>query len=114
MSPRWCGRIQVIRVLVVVAALVALGLTSACGSTEDAGTIPGAATWIDDPFSGGYPTYDDEATGLRIVFGTPDLGPGRSRVSFALFGYDGLISYPALDVTTRFYAAGASGDYDTV
>jgi hypothetical protein len=112
--PRWCGRVQVLRLLFIAGVLVALALTAACGGGSDDGAMPGAAVAIDDPFSGGYPTYDHEATGLRIVFGTPDLGPGRSRVSFALFGYDGLVSYPALALTTRFYPAGASGGYHTV
>ncbi len=74
--------------------------------------LPGGATPVDDPFSGGYPTYDDEATGLRVVFGTPDLGAGASRVSFALFDDVGLISFPVLDVATRFYPDGAAGEFE--
>ena len=88
-------------------AVVALSLLlGACGNGEHA--IPGAAAWVDDPFSGGYPTYDHEPTGLRIVFGTPDLGPGTSRVSFAMFDYDGLVSFPTLQVVTQFYPRGGS------
>ncbi|MCK9496882.1 MAG: thioredoxin family protein [Dehalococcoidia bacterium] len=102
----------------ILLLLVPLLLLAACGDTSDDApsegvAIPGGATWVDDPFSGGYPTYDDEATGLRIVFGTPDLGTGTSRVSFALFDDVGLISEPTLTVTTRFYPDGAEGDFES-
>jgi len=96
--------------------LVALGcaVLAACdgGEGEERPSIPGAATLIDDPFSGGYPTYEHEPTGLRIVFGTPDLGVGPSRVSFALFDDDGIVSFPTLNVTTRSYPDG--GDASAV
>ena len=82
--------------------------TTAVGIALPDGAIP-----VDDPFSGGYPTYDDEATGLRVVFGTPDLGAGTSRVSFALFDDVGLISFPVLNVSTRFYPDGAEGDFQS-
>ena len=82
--------------------------TTAVGIALPDGAIP-----VDDPFSGGYPTYDDEATGLRVVFGTPDLGAGTSRVSFALFDDVGLISFPVLNVSTRFYPDGVEGDFQS-
>ncbi len=90
--------------LALVALLVLAVALAACGGDEGGRpTIEGAATWVDDPFSGGYPTYKDEASGLTVVFGTPDLGAGASRVSFALFDREGLIAFPALNVETRFY-----------
>ncbi len=101
--------------LVLFAAAI---LLVACSEgAPDAGeplAIPGGATPVDDPFSGGYPTYDDEATGLRIVFGTPDLGVGASRVSFALFDDVGVVSAPTLVVATRFYPEGPDGDFEPV
>ena len=84
---------------------------TASPNAESGITLPDGATPVDDPFSGGYPTYDDQATGLRVVFGTPDLGAGTSRVSFALFDDVGLISFPVLSVGTRFYPDGAEGDF---
>ena len=107
------------RILPLLAMFFALLVLVACSDDtppDDASelAIPGAATPIDDPFSGGYPTYDDAESGLLIVFGTPDLGVGTSRVSFALFNDVGLISVPELDVTTRFYPEGPEGDFETV
>lgn len=81
------------------------------GSVPEGVSLPGGATPVDDPFSGGYPTYDDPETGLRVVFGTPDLGAGTSRVSFAIFDDVGLVLAPTLDVTTRYYPEGADGGY---
>lgn len=97
--------------LLLLLALVAAGpFAVACAEESPApADIPGAARWVDDPFSGGYPTYEDEATGLWVVFGTPDLGVGASRVSFALFDYEGIINAPLLFVATRFYPDGAGG-----
>lgn len=108
------------RIPLLLASLIALPvLLAACSedasipATPEAVSIPDGATPIDDPFSGGYPTYDHEETGLRIVFGTPDLGPGISRVSFAIFDRAGLISSPTLSVATRFYPEGPEGDFET-
>ncbi len=103
-------------IAVACLALFAAALLAACGGAdEDAPPfVDGGATWVDDPFSGGYPTYRDEASGLTVVFGTPDLGAGESpsRVSFALFDYEGLVSYPALTVRTRYYPDGGSDDFE--
>lgn len=100
--------------VLLVAALVFAACSEGATDADDAFAVPGGATPVDDPFSGGYPTYDDEATGLRIVFGTPDLGAGTSRVSLALFDDVGVVSAPALAVTTRFYPEGSDGVGETV
>ena len=98
--------------------LLAVALLAACSESapdaDKAPAIPGGATPVDDPFSGGYPTYDYEATGLRIVFGTPDLGVGTSRVSLALFDDVGVVSVPTLAAATRFYPDGADGEPERV
>ena len=98
------------RILLAVLAVLGLSaalavLVAACGDDvpEGSRTVKGAAAWVDDPFSGGYPTYRDQDSGLTVVFGTPDLGAGRSRVSFALFDAEGLISFPTVKVATRYY-----------
>lgn len=91
----------------VLACLAALALlTAACGEDAPA-TIPGAALAIEDPFSGGYPTYEDPTTGVRVVFGTPDLGVGESRVSFALFDGERIpVSAPSITGVVRHYPDG--------
>jgi len=79
-----------------LAALVALTLfaVAACGSD-------GTMARVQDPFSGGYPMYRDKATGLDVIFGTPDLGVGTQRIAFAVLARDGLVREPTLPVTLR-------------
>jgi hypothetical protein len=103
-----------VRVAGMLLAVAGALILAACGEDEPAPPppIPGAAAAIDDPFSGGYPTYDDEATGLRIVLGTPDIATGTQRVSFALFDRDGLISFPALNVASRYYPEGPTAPHE--
>ncbi len=76
-------------VLLAVAAVVA------CGG--DRGTM----SRVQDPFSGGYPMYRDEASGLDVIFGTPDLGTGVQRIAFAVLARDGLVRHTTLPVTVR-------------
>ncbi|MDA1010375.1 MAG: thioredoxin family protein [Chloroflexi bacterium] len=95
--------------IAVVAALGGLAV-AACGSDEARPeTIPGAAVAVDDPFSGGYPTYDHATTGIRVVFGTPDIAVGTARISFALFDRDGIVSEPSIEATLQHYPEGAAG-----
>lgn len=103
-------RLHLPRPLALALVLAAFLLGGCSDSTAQDDAIPGAAVAVDDPFSGGYPTYDDEATGLRIVLGTPDVAVGRSRVSFALFDLDGLVSVPSLDVMAEHYPEGSDGE----
>lgn len=79
-----------------LATLVALTLfaVAACGGD-------GAMSRVQDPFSGGYPMYRDEASGLDVIFGTPDLGAGAQRIAFAVLSRDGLIREPTLPTTLR-------------
>ena len=104
--------------MAALALLAATLLFAACADSatdsDGALAIPGGATPVDDPFSGGYPTYDDEATGLRIVFGTPDLGVGASRVSLALFDDVGVVSAPTITAATRYYPDGPGGEPEDV
>ncbi len=107
------GRTTLLSVLFAAASLLV-----ACGgdgAVDGPVSLPGGAIPVDDPFSGGYPTYDDAASGLRIVFGTPDLGAGgASRVSFALYDGAGPLAIPTLGVTTRYYPDGPEGEYERV
>ena len=69
-------------------AFVALVL-SACSGRPMAKAVA-------DPFSGGYPTFRDEASGITAILGTPDLGVGTFRVALALNDRSGLIRFPGI------------------
>jgi hypothetical protein len=56
---------------------------------------------VQDPFSGGYPLFRDQASGFDVIFGTPDLGTGNQRIAFALISRDGIVREPAVDVVIR-------------
>ena len=95
------------RLRACVAVLLTLLVSSLVACADEApATIPGTAIAIDDPFSGGYPAYDDEEAGLRVVLGTPDLGVGPARLSFAIFDRDGVVSMPSTEIDVRFHADG--------
>ncbi len=59
---------------------------------------PSIASPLDDPFSGGYPTYRDEASGVTVILGTPDVGVGTFRVALALSDRSGVIRTRSLPV----------------
>jgi hypothetical protein len=96
------------RIALATLALASVALIACAGeqAPEPSSVMPGAARLVDDPFSGGYPTYLDEASGLRLILGTPDLGAGVSRVAFALFDETGLFDVPTLTVQTFRYPNG--------
>lgn len=77
--------------MLLVAVLAAL--VAACGSDT--------MKRVEDPFSGGYPMYRDEASGLDVIFGTPDLGVGEQRISFAVTSRDGIVREPTLEILVR-------------
>ena len=60
-------------------------------------------------FAAGYPRYEDEATGIRTILGTPDLGVGRHRVGFVLSDDDGLLRLPVARVASYYSPSGAEG-----
>ncbi len=101
-----------LRSRVLAGALGALAVVAvACsGGAETSGAqtaklIPAG----DDPFLAGYPRYEDEAAGLRIILGTPDLGVGRHRVGFVLSDVGDLIRLPVVQVGSYFYPSGVDG-----
>ena len=77
--------------MLLVAVFVAF--VAACGSDT--------MKRVEDPFSGGYPMFRDEASGLDVIFGTPDLGTGEQRIAFAITARDTVVREPALDVVVR-------------
>ncbi len=55
----------------VVLAVVLTVVFAACGGGASG---PRPVPTVVDPFSGGYPTYRDAASGITAILGTPDLG----------------------------------------
>ena len=76
-------------------AFLAAVLASAC--VPGAGA-PDPAMPVAEPFSGGYPTYRDPASGITTILGAPDLGVGTFRVAFALSDRSGLVRAPGVEV----------------
>ncbi|MEX2447018.1 MAG: hypothetical protein WD734_06730 [Dehalococcoidia bacterium] len=91
-----------LRAALLVAAAAAL-LALGCGDGGLART-----PMVDDPFSGGYPTYRDDDSGITAILGTPDLGVGTHRVAFTLSDREGLVRLPAVDVRTHYLDEGAT------
>lgn len=79
----------------VIFMALLFGMVVACG--DDGGTM----RRVEDPFSGGYPMYRDEASRLDVIFGTPDLGTGTQRIAFAVISRDELVRPATLPVTMR-------------
>jgi len=105
------------RWIVPLAALVA-SLAVACGSSgappptnplDDRSVAAAGSEGVVDPFLAAYPQYTDEATGIRTVLGTPDLGVGRHRVAFVLSDDNGLVRLPSVRVTLYFRPGGDEG-----
>ncbi|MFA7249570.1 MAG: thioredoxin family protein [Dehalococcoidia bacterium] len=80
--------------------LVAVLLLASCG--------PRAASRVDDRFSGGYPMFRDEASGITAILGTPDLAVGTFRVAVSFSDRNGLIRAPSIE--WQLYRTGQSGD----
>ena len=94
-----------LRRVLLALALFAAVLASAC--VPGAGA-PDPAIPVPEPFSGGYPTYRDPASGITTILGTPDLGVGTFRVALALNDRSGLIRFPAVTLESVRPKSGAS------
>ena len=101
-----------------LAALV-VSLAVACSSSatppptnplDDRGVAAAGSEGVIDPFLAAYPQYTDEATGIRTVLGTPDLGVGRHRVAFVLSDAGGLVRLPMVRVASYFRPGGDQGE----
>ena len=47
-------------------------------------------------------------SGLQIIFGTPDLGVGPNRIGFVLTSKDGIVTSPAVSVTSEYLPEGGA------
>lgn len=91
--------------LLALASLAVL-VFGACGGGGDEAAIPATAVPL---FGAGYPVFRDEATGIRTVFGTPDLGVGENRVAFVITTDDGLLAVPEVRAESFYYPDGPTG-----
>ncbi|MYI83440.1 MAG: hypothetical protein F4056_09220 [Chloroflexi bacterium] len=83
--------------------------TAAAPSTGDATATPEAtaeptpeertSVFGEEGFEASYPQYEDEASGLILVFGTPDLGLGPQRIAFVLSDSEGIVRLPIVSIS---------------
>lgn len=92
----------------VLAAVAAAAVACAGGGDGSAAAVA-QANASSPLFAASYPHYFDEASGLRTILGTPDLGVGRQRVGFVLSDERGLVRLPVARVRSYFYASGTDG-----
>ncbi len=76
--------------------------TQAAATGHSEASAPRAVGVGDAGFDSGYPRFVDEAAGLTVVFGTPDLGLGSQRVAFVVSDNLGLVKLPIVSVTATF------------
>ena len=94
-------------------------LLVACGGSEDStpeasatpveGGVTAVLTPTGSPLDGPYPRYVDEAAGLVVRLGTPDLAVGEHRLSFVLSDEQGVVSLPVVQVRTHRFDDGPLG-----
>ena len=102
-----CRAAAVLATVVVTAG----ALLVACGG-DDQPAAGGAAEPVEGgefSLSAAYPHYYDEANGLRVILGTPDLAVGRHRVGFVLSDESGLVRLPVTRVSS-FFAQTSGGE----
>ncbi len=105
---RWIASFAVAFVVLAVSCSAA-GTPPPTSPLDDRGAVAARAEGVVDPFLAAYPQYMDEATGIRTVLGTPDLGVGRQRVAFVLSDAEGLVRLPAVEVASYFLPDGEGG-----
>lgn len=109
------GLSRVAAACMIAASVVACNVSSPGQPTEgpsptpvNGGDATDASTATIAGF-GNYPEFHDPASGLTLIFGTPDLGAGRNRLAFAITGSQGFIRLPVVTLKTYFYPAGSDG-----
>ncbi|MBI4306514.1 MAG: hypothetical protein HY678_09380 [Chloroflexi bacterium] len=86
----------------MTAAALAVACSGPIGETEPSATIAGVPSQATASF-GQYPEFKDEAAGLTVIFGTPDIGVGRRRVAYVITEPDGVVRLPITALSTYFY-----------
>jgi len=87
--------------ITALAAIALLGsaILAACGNDTPA-EAPFTPTGADSALGGGYPRFQDEATGFSVILGTPDLAVGNNRFAFVLSDRSGLVRLPVLRIAS--------------
>lgn len=85
----------------------------AASATVPPTVVPGGVTAFPvaarSLLDGPYPRHRDAVSGLVTILGTPDLAPGRQRVSFVLADAEGLVRLPAVQYDLHRFESGAGG-----
>ena len=81
------------------AATSAGDATATAAASAEATPEERTSVFGDEGFEASYPQYSDEASGLILVFGTPDLGPGPQRIAFVLSDNEGIVRLPIVSIS---------------
>ncbi len=86
------------------AAATAAPATSTSAATATPEDTPEAQSSVfgDEGFEASYPQFTDDAAGLTLVFGTPDLGVGPQRIAFVLSDETGIVKLPIASLSGSF------------
>ena len=81
------------------AATSAGDATATAAASAEATPEERTSVFGDEGFEASYPQYSDEESGLILVFGTPDLGPGPQRIAFVLSDSEGIVRLPIVSIS---------------
>ena len=81
------------------AATSAGDATATAAASAEATPEERTSVFGDEGFEASYPQYSDEESGLILVFGTPDLGPGPQRIAFVLSDNEGIVRLPIVSIS---------------
>ena len=81
------------------AATSAGDATASAAASAEATPEERTSVFGDEGFEASYPQYSDEESGLILVFGTPDLGPGPQRIAFVLSDNEGIVRLPIVSIS---------------
>ena len=102
--------LSVMALLLSVMALLLLTAAGCSGASEPEAAETPEATQAETSVPKESPLIKGPVSdsGLQIIFGTPDLGVGPNRIGFVLTSKDGIVTSPAVSVTSEYLPEGGA------